>query len=49
MDGRSGSEDDLGIGMVVLVKGTVNDDGVTGTATRVIFDDEVEGPISAMT
>ena len=48
IDGRSGSEDDLGIGMVVLVKGTVNDDGVTGTATQVIFDDEVEGPVSAI-
>jgi hypothetical protein len=32
--------------MVVLVKGTVNDDGVTGTATSVVFDDEVQGPIS---
>lgn len=48
-DGDAATEADLGLGMVVLVVGTVNDDGVTGTAEQVIFDDEVEGPISAVT
>jgi len=48
IEGEQGGEDDLGIGMVVLVKGTVNDDGTTGTAERVIFDDEVEGPVTAI-
>ena len=46
IDGQNGDEDDLDIGMVVIVQGTLNEDGVTGTAERVIFDDEVEGPIS---
>ena len=48
MDGELATEDDLGVGMVVLVKGTVNPDGVTGIAETVIFDDEVEGPITAI-
>ena len=48
VDGDNGTEADLGLGMVVLVIGTVNDDGVTGRAEQVVFDDEVEGPISAI-
>ena len=48
MDGELATEDDLGVGMVVLVEGTVNPDGVTGIAETVIFDDEVEGPITAI-
>lgn len=48
-DGDPATESELGLGMVVVVVGTVNDDGVTGTAERVIFDDEVEGPISVIT
>lgn len=47
-DGQPVTEDDLGIGMVVFVEGDVNDDGITGNATVVIADDEVEGPISAI-
>lgn len=37
----------LAVGMKVRVEGTLNDDGRTGTATRVIYDDDVEGPIDA--
>ncbi len=33
--------------MVVLVTGTV-DDGITGTASRVVFDQEVEGPVQTI-
>ena len=47
-DGQPVTEDDLGIGMVVFVEGDVNDDGITGNATVVIADNEVEGPISAV-
>jgi hypothetical protein len=39
-------EADLGIGMVVTVTGTLNDDGVTGAADSIKYDDEIEGPIS---
>jgi hypothetical protein len=34
--------------MVVLVTGTVDDDGITGTASRVVFDQEVEGPVQTI-
>ncbi len=45
VDGQVSSEDDLNVGMVVTVQGTINEDGVTGVADVVIFDDEVQGPI----
>lgn len=45
LDGVSASENDLGLGMVVTVEGERSADGLTGTATRVVFDDEVEGPV----
>jgi hypothetical protein len=46
----TGSDDDtvLAQGMVVSVTGTVNADGVTGTATTVEFDEIVEGPIGSI-
>jgi len=37
----------LAVGMKVRVEGTVNPDGLTGTATSVYYDDDVEGPIDA--
>ena len=36
----------LGLGMVVRVAGTVNPDGLTGTASVVYYDDDIEGPIA---
>ena len=36
-DSPSGSQDDLAVGMRVTVNGTVNSDGVNGTATSVIL------------
>ena len=47
-DSGSGSQDDLAVGMVVTVNGTVNDDGVTGNATSISFDDQLQGPISSV-
>jgi hypothetical protein len=41
-----GVEDDLAVGMRVTVTGEVNDDGITGTATSVSYDDELQGPVS---
>lgn len=49
IDGVEATEDDLGVGMVVFVQGTVNEDGVTGIAEVVIVDDNLKGPISAVT
>jgi hypothetical protein len=48
IDGASGSQSDLSVGDVVVLQGTVNDDGTSPTATSVTFDDAVEGPISAI-
>ncbi|MGB5442417.1 MAG: DUF5666 domain-containing protein [Gammaproteobacteria bacterium] len=47
-DDSAAVEGDLGIGMVVTVVGVVNSDGVSGTATSIKYDDEVEGPIAAI-
>lgn len=40
------TQGNLAIGMVVRVEGTVNADGVTGTATRIVFDDDLQGPVA---
>lgn len=45
IDDQAGTESDLHAGQVVAVKGTVNADGTTGTATDVIFSGNVEGPV----
>ncbi len=46
LDGITGkSQSDLAIGMIVTVNGTTNPDGITGTATSIIYDDNIEGPI----
>ena len=46
IEGSTGQQDDLAIGMVVKVNGTINPDGVTGTATSIIFDDDLQGPVA---
>ena len=48
VDGDSGTQDDLAIGMIVRVDGTINEDGVSGIATNISFDDELQGPVSAV-
>jgi hypothetical protein len=46
VDGAPGASDyDLGVGMRVTVEGTVNPDGVTGTATSISFADDLEGVV----
>lgn len=42
------SQADLAVGMKVKVRGEINDDGRTGKALEVEFEDELEGPISAL-
>jgi len=48
VDGERVGEEALGLGMVVLVTGEVNQDGTAGNATRIVFDDEVQGPVTAI-
>lgn len=46
VEGISATQNELAIGMVVRVEGTVNADGQTGTATRIVFDDDLQGPVA---
>lgn len=48
VNGAVASEDALGVGMVVTVEGTLNADGTTGEAQRVVFDGVVRGPASGI-
>lgn len=47
LDGAPATEDDLRVGMVVRVEGDFSAGNTTGIAQRVIYDDEVEGPIES--
>ena len=48
VDGQIATETSLALGDVVLVRGSVDDSGATGSADNVIFDDIVEGPITSI-
>ncbi len=48
IDDNPGTESDLRVGQVVRIEGRIEQDGINGTATRVIFDDEVEGPVQSI-
>ena len=48
LDGASSTVNELRLGMVVTVRGTVNADGTTGSANQVIFHSELIGPVSAI-
>ena len=47
-DGQPATQDDFSVGQVVLVKGTIDDDGTNAMADTVEFDDVVEGPVSSV-
>jgi hypothetical protein len=46
-DAPNPTEDNLKVGMVVNVKGVVDDNGVHGVATEIEFQNNVEGPITS--
>ena len=48
IDGSAGSQSDLSTGDVVIVRGTLDASGTTGTANSVAANDLVEGPIAAI-
>lgn len=48
VDDSPGTQDDLRVGQVVLVRGTFNANLTTGTATAISFDDNVEGPVQSI-
>jgi hypothetical protein len=45
IDDQPGTEAQLSVGQVVTIKGTVNPDGLTGTATEVSFSGDLRGPV----
>ncbi|MFO1402361.1 MAG: DUF5666 domain-containing protein [Steroidobacteraceae bacterium] len=48
INGQSGTESQLRVGQVVRITGRIDDNGTTGSATSISFDDNVEGPITAL-
>jgi hypothetical protein len=48
LDDNPGTESDLRVGQIVRIEGSIGQDGLNGTATRVIFDDEVEGSVQSI-
>lgn len=47
LDGASGTEAGLEVGMVVTLEGTVNADGTTGSAASIVYSDDLEGVVTA--
>ena len=47
LDGVRADSTDLRVGMVVRVEGNFSDDGLSGDADTVAFDDSIEGPIES--
>jgi hypothetical protein len=48
VNGEEATEGDLALGMYVTVVGTVEDDGITGSAEEVDYDDAVSGQVTAV-
>jgi hypothetical protein len=46
VDDAPANESDLKLGMVVKVQGVVDANGLVGVASSVLFDDEVQGPLT---
>jgi hypothetical protein len=47
-DDDSASETDLQVGMVVTLSGTVNDDGTTGDASKIHYEEQLKGPLESI-
>jgi len=48
IDGNDGSQSDLAVGDVIVLRGSVNDDGTSPSADSITFDDTVEGPVEVV-
>jgi hypothetical protein len=46
IDDQPGTEADLHVGQIITLKGIVNPDGLTGTASEVSFSSDLRGPVS---
>ena len=47
-DDTSADQSDLRVGMKIKILGSINDDGLTGTADSITYENELEGPVSAV-
>jgi uncharacterized protein DUF5666 len=47
-DVAGGTQADIKVGQIVTVSGTINNDGTTGLANTVEFDDSVKGPVESI-
>lgn len=47
-DDDNASETDLQLGMVVTLNGEINDDGKTGKANSIHYDEQLKGPLSSI-
>lgn len=45
IDGQAGTENDLAVGQMVTLHGSINANGITGNATSISFSDNVEGVV----
>jgi hypothetical protein len=48
IDDAAGKQSDLRVGQVVSVSGTIDDNGTSGIADQVTFDDSVKGPVESI-
>jgi hypothetical protein len=48
VEDATAAESQLKLGQIVTVQGTISDDGRTGTARTVAFNDDVEGPVQSI-
>lgn len=47
-DNGGASESDLQVGMVVTLSGEINEDGTTGNANAIHYDEQLKGPIASI-
>jgi hypothetical protein len=47
-DNAGASETDLQIGMVITLNGEINDDGTTGSASSIHYDEQIKGPLDSI-
>ncbi len=47
-DNTAASEADLQVGMIVSLTGSVNDDGTTGTASAIHYEEQIKGPLDSI-
>jgi hypothetical protein len=48
IDGQPGTESDLEAGQVIRVEAALDASGTAGVAKKIVFDDDVEGPVQAI-